>query len=82
MYILSQQFGGYWFTDASLFVNPTKHAKASVKIAEEYKRSAEEFITAFKNKYSNPFPPSWMTMEITSFGSLSMLYSNPRVELL
>lgn len=76
VYILSQQYSGYWFTDATLFANPTKHAKALVKIAEEYNRSDEEFVTAFKNKYSNPFPPSWMTMEITSFGSLSILYSN------
>ncbi|MGI8600258.1 MAG: Abi family protein [Chitinophagaceae bacterium] len=29
-----------------------------------------------KNKYSNPLPPSWMMLEITSFGSLSILYQN------
>ena len=28
---------------------------------------------AFKSKYSNHFPPSWITMEITSFGTLSIL---------
>lgn len=78
VHILSQQYDGYWFMNVALFTNPTKHAKALVKIAEEYNRSDEEFVTAFKNKYSNPFPPSWMTMEITSFGSLSILYSNLR----
>ena len=76
VHILSQRYDGYWFTNAALFTSPTKHAKALIKIAEEYNRSDEEFVTAFKNKYSNPFPPSWMTMEITSFGSLSILYSN------
>ena len=76
VHILSQRYDGYWFMNAALFTSPTKHAKALVKIAEEYNRSDEEFVTAFKNKYSNPFPPSWMTMEITSFGSLSILYSN------
>ena len=46
------------------------------KINEEYQRSDEEFITSFKSKYSDPYPPSWMTMEITSFGTLSILYNN------
>ena len=46
------------------------------KIDEEYQRSDEEFVTAFKTKYSDHFPPSWITMEITSFGTLSILYNN------
>lgn len=43
---------------------------------EEYSRSDEEFIKAFKAKYSNHSPSSWITMEITSFGTLSILYEN------
>ena len=73
-YILSSQWDGYWFADASHFNNPIRHAKILSKIAEEYQRSDEEFVTAFKSKYSDPFPPSWITMEITSFGTLSILY--------
>lgn len=75
-YILSSQYHGYWFADSSLFNNPVRHAKILSKINEEYQRSDEEFVTAFKAKYSNPFPPSWITMEITSFGTLSILYNN------
>ncbi len=75
-YILSSQYDGYWFADASLFSNPVRHAKILAKIDEEYQRSDEEFITAFRNKYSDHFPPSWMTMEIASFGTLSILYGN------
>lgn len=75
-YILSSQYDGYWFTDTSLFSNSMRHAKILAKIDEEYQRSDEEFVTAFKSKYSDRFPPSWMTMEITSFGTLSILYSN------
>lgn len=71
-YILSSQYDGYWFTDTSLFSNSMRHAKILAKIDEEYQRSDEEFVTAFKSKYSNRFPPSWMTMEITSFGTLSI----------
>mgnify|MGYP000795390816 FL=1 len=75
-YILSSQWDGYWFADASHFNNPVRHAKILSKIDEEYQRSDEEFVTAFKSKYSDPFPPSWITMEITSFGTLSILYNN------
>ncbi|MCD7941679.1 MAG: Abi family protein [Bacteroides intestinalis] len=75
-YILSSQWGGYWFTDASRFSNPTRHTHILSKIDEEYQRSDEEFVTAFRSKYSDSFPPSWITMEITSFGTLSILYNN------
>lgn len=75
-YILSSQYGSYWFEDSSLFSNPVRHAKLLSKIDNEYSRSDEEFIKSFKSKYSNHFPPSWITMEITSFGTLSILYEN------
>lgn len=68
--------GVFWFENQSYFSNPVNQAKALTKIHEEFTRSDEEFIRSFKNKYSNPFPPGWMTMEISSFGSLSMLYKN------
>ena len=75
-YILSTQYHAHWFEDSSLFSNPVRHTKVLAKIEEEYNRSDEEFITAFKAKYSDHFPPSWMTMEIASFGTLSILYGN------
>lgn len=75
-YILSSQYDAYWFEDSSLLSNPIRHAKILSKINEEYSRSDEEFIKAFKAKYSNHFPPIWITMEITSFGTLSILYKN------
>lgn len=75
-YIMSHAHGGQWFTDSSLFKNPAKHAKTLSKIDEEYSRSDEDFVTAFKAKYSDHFPPSWITLEITSLGTLSLLYSN------
>ena len=75
-YTMSHIHGGLWLTDSSLFKNPAKHANTISKIDEEYSRSDEEFVTAFKAKYSDPFPPSWITLEITSLGTLSLLYSN------
>jgi len=73
-YILASHYGCFWFNDATLFSNREKHQATIDKIKEEHRRSDEEFIKAFRNKYSNPFPPSWMTLEITSFGTLSTLY--------
>ena len=75
-YVMSHNYDGLWFTDSSLFKNPAKHAKTLSKIDEEYSRSDEDFVTAFKVKYTDHFPPSWITLEITSLGTLSLLYSN------
>ena len=76
IYILSHTHGPFWFQDITLFSDPVRHADTVSKIGAEFARSDEEFIKAFKNKYSNPLPPSWITLEITSFGALSQLYKN------
>ncbi|MBA3898815.1 MAG: Abi family protein [Bacteroidetes bacterium] len=76
VYVMAEKHGPFWFQNAALFSNPVKHATSLAKIGEEFRRSDEEFILAFKNKYSEPLPPSWITMEITSFGTLSILYKN------
>lgn len=77
-YIMSQEHDGWWFADSSLFTNPAKHARTLANIDDEYNRSDEDFVTSFKAKYSNHFPPSWITLEITSLGTMSILYSNLR----
>jgi abortive infection bacteriophage resistance protein len=76
IYVLSHKYGSFWFSNPIYFRDPIRHANTITKIGYEYKRSDEEFINSFRNNYSNPLPPSWMTMEITSFGTLSMLYKN------
>lgn len=46
------------------------------QISQEFSQthgSYDDQILTFKNTYSNPFPPNWMTMEVTSFGTLSLL---------
>lgn len=77
-YVFSHANGPFWFQNPTNFTNPGKHATSFAKIEEEFQRSDEEFIHAFKAKYNNPIPPSWMTLEITSFGTLSILYKNLR----
>jgi len=74
--ILSLTHNAFWIEDASLFSNQTIYRSTIDKIREEIDRSDEEFILSFKTKYSNPFPPSFILLETTSFGTLSRLYGN------
>ena len=76
IYILSHQHGPYWYLKPELFRNNEKHKQILNKLEQEYLRSDEEFILAFREKYTNPLPPSWMMLEVTSFGSLSVMYGN------
>jgi abortive infection bacteriophage resistance protein len=78
IYQLSHYRGCFWFTDTSLFSNALEHTGSLGKLSAEFRKSDEEFIRAFKNTYSDPYPPSWMLLEIASFGNLSMLYKNLR----
>jgi abortive infection bacteriophage resistance protein len=62
--------------NASLFTDAAIHQSTLAKIKDEISRSDEEFIVSFKSKYSNLLPPSFITLEVTSFGALSRLYEN------
>jgi abortive infection bacteriophage resistance protein len=75
-YMLSTAYDAFWIEDATLFACPLVHGATLSKIEEELQRSDEEFILSFKSKYSNRFPPSFILLEITSFGALSRLYGN------
>lgn len=72
---LSLKISPFWFEDKVHFRNSNIFNKSIDKIRDELKRSDEEFILKFKEKYQNEFPPSWMTLEVTSFGSLSVLFN-------
>ncbi|MDE5584907.1 MAG: Abi family protein [Muribaculaceae bacterium] len=72
--IMSDHGGIYWFADVNNFSKPNNHAKILASLNAELIRSDDEVIVGFKNTYSNNFPPSWMTFEVSSFGTLSMMY--------
>ena len=44
--------------------------------AEGNIHSKEEFITHFKDTYSDPYPPAWMLSEILPLGVITNIYSN------
>lgn len=73
-YKMAAEAGNFWFTDPLNFRNAVKHSCILTSISSELHRSDDESILDFFKKYSDPYPPSWMTMEVTSFGTLSLLY--------
>ena len=66
----------FWITDLSVFANPNKYNKTIELIDKEVKRSKEDFILHFKNKYSNPYPPAWMLVEILPLGIVTRIFEN------
>lgn len=45
-------------------------------LKEHLNRSDELFVEHFKNTYSEPLPPAWVSCEVMSLGLLSRWYSN------
>ena len=76
IYILSHSHGPFWFNDNTLFGNNRKHKESVDKLMVEKDRSDEVYIKEFHNKYTDPLPPSWIILEISSFGNLSSFYFN------
>lgn len=76
IYVLSHRHGSFWFAQSNLFSNEVQYASTLEKIKHEHSRSDESFIKTFNENYSDSLPPSWMLLEIVSFGTLSQLYKN------
>ncbi len=76
IYKLWHAYGAFWYSDPTLYSNAGKYNVTQGKLIEENRRSDEDFIKAFKNKYSDVMPPACMLLEISSFGNLSSLFSN------
>ena len=76
-YHFGHQYGAFGHTNASHFHANFKHQEWLGKLQYEAKRSNELFVVHFKSKYSNfPDLPIWMSAEVMSFGSLSMMFEN------
>ncbi len=80
-YHLAHQYGAFALENAGNFHDKFDHASWLAQVQQEITRSREPFIEHFKEKY-NDFPklPVWMATEITSFGSLSILYKGLKNE--
>jgi len=78
IYHLSLEYDPWWFQNTSLFKDTPAIIKSLDKIREEVSRSKDIFIKEHRKQYKNDkrFPPSWKTLELSSFGGLSKLYGN------
>ncbi|MDE6287594.1 MAG: Abi family protein, partial [Muribaculaceae bacterium] len=72
--IMGDEAGIYWFEDSSNFRDTNRHIGLLSNLEAELRRSDDDAIVEFQQKYSNKFPPSWMSFEVSSFGTLSMIY--------
>lgn len=69
--------GSHWQTDPSLYRDPVQFANQISSLQAEIDRSHETFIEHYKRTYSSPAePPSWMSLEVSSFGLLSQIFGN------
>lgn len=75
--IVSEYTGNiFWMTDPSYFANEERFSRTMALIDKEIKNSKEEFILHFKSKYSNPYPPSWILIEILPLGVVTRIFEN------
>ncbi len=76
-YIVTDMTGDpFWFTGQSNFRKTGFAKEVCDKLKKELNRSDDDEITDFLSRYSDPLPPSWVVMEVASFGTLSKLFQN------
>lgn len=77
IHYFSERHGAFWFMDSALAESATMYQNNIKNLQEELSRSEDEFIIEHFRKYDTPsMPPAWKTIEVTSMGTLSKLYSN------
>ncbi len=74
---VSMKYGAFWYAKPSLAEDQSMYEDNLCSIKKEVKRTREDFIRSHNEKYGNTeYYPVWKTLEVTSFGTLSKLYSN------
>ncbi|MCR5037614.1 MAG: Abi family protein [Bacteroidales bacterium] len=67
----------FWYNDSCLFADDNTFNSMIKDIESDVHRSNEDFIKHYWKKYDTPLlPPSWMTLEVVSFGLLSRIFKN------
>jgi abortive infection bacteriophage resistance protein len=66
----------FWYRDKRRFLNSEAHSNCLTDCSGSFKRSKEVIAETFRTKYSDPYPPCWLMIELASFGTWSKLYGN------
>ena len=77
IYRYSLEYGPFWHENPELYTDSIAFADHIASLKKEINRSKETFIKHYKERYTDPSePPAWMSLEISSFGLLSKLFTN------
>lgn len=78
IYHLSHEINPWWFQNFELFTDSRELVKTLSNIEQELSRTKDVTIKNHLKNYKQDkrFPPAWKSLEQTSFGALSKLYSN------
>lgn len=77
IYSYAIDFGSHWHTNPQLYNNSVQFANDIASLQKEIDRSKETFIKHYIEKYTIPKePPAWMSLEVSSMGLLSKMFSN------
>lgn len=79
--VMSQEYGAHWYLKRDLFSQQFAFSDFLETVRKEtgyYNKNRQNvFCRHYYNSYSEPeLPPSWMVMEVISFGTLSQVYSH------
>lgn len=73
----SMKYGAFWFMQAELFSSADIYQKHMKSLRRALERTQDDFIMEHFRRYDTPdMPPAWKTMELTTLGTLSRMYSN------
>jgi len=71
--------GAFWHLKPALYNNAVYFAEHIASLQKEIDRSKETFIDHYRTTYTDPKePPAWMSLEVSSMGLLSKIFSNLR----
>lgn len=77
IYHYSLKYGAHWHLNPKLYTNHNDFTRHMMSLEKEINRSKETFIKHYKKTYVEPIqPPAWMSLEVSSLGLLSQIFTN------
>lgn len=71
--------GPHWYENQAACINAVRFQSNLVELDKELNRAHEIFLDHYRATYTSPArPPSWMALEVASFGLTSKLFNNLR----
>lgn len=79
IYEYAMAHGAFWHLKPALYNSAVYFADHIASLQKEIDRSKETFIDHYRTVYTDPKePPAWMSLEVSSMGLLSKIFSNLR----